>query len=253
MRVMTYNIKGQAALLRGGHIARIASVISDVRPDLVGLQEVHRSSWQSRFRDQAAELQQLTGLTLAFGRAMGNRRSEYGNAILTRGRVSDVRVEVLPGRGEPRSLIAATVEIDDLQLRAFVTHLAAWGRFGFRTRLLQAQAVAALTGQSDLPFLLAGDFNSDPRSEELAVFQNTAFVSSCFVDTVVTHRATKKCLDYIFVHPGWQIRSAEVLQRGPSDHWPLVAEIVMGSLTPRAGDQHPGEDAQRAGDEERGH
>src|SRR5438552_8608838 len=144
MRVMTYNIKGQTTLLRGGHIEKIARVITDARPDLVGLQEVHRASWQSRFRDQAAELERLTGLTLAFGRAMGNQRSEYGNAVLTRGQVSEVRVEVLPGGGEPRSLIVATVDVDGLRLRAFVTHLAAWGRLGFRTRLLQARAVATL-------------------------------------------------------------------------------------------------------------
>jgi endonuclease/exonuclease/phosphatase family metal-dependent hydrolase len=231
MRVMTYNIKGQAALLRGGHIENIAKVIADARPHVVGLQEIHRSSWQSRFHDQAAELERLTGLTLAFGRAMGNRRSEYGNAILTPGRVSDVQVEVLPGRGEPRSLLSATVDVDGLQLRAYVTHLVAWGRLGSRTRLMQAEAVAKLTSQSDLPFILTGDFNSDPRSEELSVFRDATFVSSCFVDTVVTHRATKKCLDYIFVDPRWQIRSAEVLQRGPSDHWPLVAEIDLASRT----------------------
>jgi endonuclease/exonuclease/phosphatase family metal-dependent hydrolase len=225
MRVMTYNIKGQAALLRGRHIEEIASVITTAQPDVVGLQEVHRRSWQSRFRDQAAELERLTGLTLAFGRAMGSRRSEYGNAILTRGRVSDVQVEVLPGSGEPRSLLAATVDVDGLRLRTYVTHLVAWGRFGARTRLTQAEAVARTTSRSDLPFVLAGDFNSDPHSEELAVFRNANFVSSCFVDTVITHRATKKCLDYIFVGPRWKIRSAEVVQRGPSDHWPLVAEI----------------------------
>ena len=221
MRVMTYNIKGHAALLRGGHIENIANVITDTRPDVVGLQEVHRRSWQSRFRDQAEELERLTGLTLAFGRAMGNRRSEYGNAILTPGRVSDVQVEVLPGRGEPRSLLAATIDVEGLRLRAYVTHLVAWGRLGSRTRLMQAEAVAKRMARSDLPFVLTGDFNSDPRSEELSVFRNATFVSS-----VVTHRATKKCLDSIFVSPGWQIRSAEVLQRGPSDHWPLVAEIV---------------------------
>jgi endonuclease/exonuclease/phosphatase family metal-dependent hydrolase len=227
MRVMNYNIKGQAALLRGGHIENIANVITDAQPDVVGLQEVHRRSWQSRFRDQAAELERLTGLTLVFGRAMGNRHSEYGNAILTRGRVFDVRVEVLPGRGEPRSLLAATVDVEGLRLRAYVTHLVAWGRLGSRTRLMQAEAVAKLTSRSDLPFVLTGDFNSDPRSDELAVFRNETFVSSCFVDTVVTHRATKKCLDYIFVDRRWRIRSAEVLQRGPSDHWPLVAEIDL--------------------------
>jgi endonuclease/exonuclease/phosphatase family metal-dependent hydrolase len=42
---------------------------------------------------------------------------------------------------------------------------------------------------------------------------------------VVTYRATKQCLDYIFTDPTWRIGDARVITRGPSDHWPLLAAI----------------------------
>ena len=42
---------GQAALVRGNHIAKIAETINQVRPDIVAINEAHRSTWQSRFRD----------------------------------------------------------------------------------------------------------------------------------------------------------------------------------------------------------
>jgi endonuclease/exonuclease/phosphatase family metal-dependent hydrolase len=70
-----------------------------------------------------------------------------------------------------------------------------------------------------------GDFNSSPSSAELSAFHDGKIVMSCFVEKVVTHRATRQCLDYIFVDPGWSIRDARVLQTGPSDHWPLIAEL----------------------------
>src|SRR6476659_6854774 len=69
--VMTYNIEGHAELLHADHIAKIADVINQVKPDIVGLQEVHRKTWQSRFHDQVVELQRLTGLNVYFGPSFG--------------------------------------------------------------------------------------------------------------------------------------------------------------------------------------
>jgi endonuclease/exonuclease/phosphatase family metal-dependent hydrolase len=222
---MTWNIKGQAAFFSRSHVDEIARAIRDASPDLVGLQEVHRRRWQSRGRDQAADLAAATGLNLFFGRSLGNDNREYGNAILTRGAIVDARVEALPGGGEPRSLLASTIELGGLRMHAFVTHFAAWGRFGRKNRLLQSEAVVKIAEQSTLPFVLMGDFNSDPSGEELRVFLEGKLVSSCFPADVITHRATRKCLDYVFADPAWQVRDARVLQLGPSDHWPLVAEL----------------------------
>jgi endonuclease/exonuclease/phosphatase family metal-dependent hydrolase len=225
LRVMTYNIKGHGTLLRPAHIEGIAAVIAEEKPDIIGVQELHRGSWKARFHDQAAELERLTGLNLAFGKAMAKGSSEYGNAILTRGRIADAHIAPLPGSGEPRTVLAATVELDGVAIDTYVTHLAAWGRFGTKTRLAQAEAVANIAASSTRPFILTGDFNSNPTSAELRVFHSGDLVMSCFVDPIVTHRATRQCLDYIFVDPSWQIRQANVVRRGPSDHWPLVAEL----------------------------
>ena len=224
---MTYNIKGHGALFGGAaHLERIAAVIREAKPDLVGVQEVHRKGWKARFHDQAAELERLTGMTMCFGRAMAKGSSEYGNAILTRGRIADSHLTPLPGSGEPRAVLCASVDLDGERLHAYVTHLAAWGRFGAKTRLGQAEAVAKLMEASERPFVLTGDFNSKPTSDELRAFHEGDLVLSCFLDPIVTHRATRQCLDYIFVDPGWKVTRADVVREGPSDHWPLVAELT---------------------------
>jgi endonuclease/exonuclease/phosphatase family metal-dependent hydrolase len=225
---MTYNIKGHGSLMRGRHIERVAELIREVNPDIAGIQEVHRGSWRVRFRDQAADLERLTGMQLFFGRAMGEGASEYGNALLTCGNIVDTAVEPLPGGREPRSLLRAAVDIAGMRVAAYVTHLTAWGRYGAKTRVMQAAAVAQTVAASQLPFVLMGDFNSVPASEELRVFHDGTIVTSCFPRDVVTYRATKQCLDYIFAGPGWQIRETRVITRGPSDHWPMVATMDRG-------------------------
>lgn len=228
LRVMTYNIKGQAARFHRDHIERIGRVIAGAGPDVVGLQEVHRGTWQSRRRDQVADLEAASGMKAYFGPSFGNEQKAYGNAILTNARVEETHVEALPGKGEPRSLLASTVAIGALRFHLYVTHLAAWGRFGSATRLLQAEAAARHAANSTLPFVLVGDFNTSPTSADLRVFHDGKIVTSCFRQPVITHRATKSCLDYIFVDPRWQIRDAHVLREGPSDHWPLIAELEVG-------------------------
>lgn len=224
---MTYNIKGQAALFHGDHIRRIGEVIREARPDVVGLQEVHRGTWQSRFRDQIAGLEEASGLTAYFGRSFGDERRAYGNAVLTNARVEEQHVESLPGSGEPRSLFATTIAVGAVRLHAYVTHLSAWGRFGSSKRLAQAEAVAKRAAESTLPFVLMGDFNTGPTSAELRVFQDSRFVSSCFRGDIITHRGTRQCLDYIFVDPRWEVLDSRVIERGPSDHWPLIVELSL--------------------------
>src|SRR4051812_29607093 len=135
LHVMTYNIKGHGALLRPRHIERIAEVIRETKPDIAGVQEMHRGTWKARFRDQAAELERLTGMQLVFGRAMGNGSTEYGNAVLTRGSMFDTVRDAWPGPGEPRSMLGVTIDVDGARLIAYVPNLGAGARFGSRTRL----------------------------------------------------------------------------------------------------------------------
>jgi endonuclease/exonuclease/phosphatase family metal-dependent hydrolase len=225
LRVMTYNIRGQASLYASGHIERVAAVIRAVDPDVVALQEVHRSTWKSRYRDQFAELQERTGLQGAFGSSIGIGRGEYGNAILARGEVLHTIVHPLPGRGEARTMLETLVETGGGVLTVFATHLSAWGVRGRVARSRQAARAARLARRSRLPFVLAGDFNSEPSTRELSWFENDARIVSCVASPGATHRLTRRCLDYIFVDRRWRIDDARVVAEGPSDHWPIVAEL----------------------------
>lgn len=223
--VMSYNTEGHAALLRPDHLEKLAEVIRANKADIIGLQEVHRGTWQSHFRDQAVELAKLTGMNSHFGPSFRVLGGEFGNAVLTRGNVIDAKVHPLPSVGEPRSLLEATIEIDGNRLILFATHLATWGGLNRRSRLEQIQCISEHVRRSTLPYIVVGDFNTTPVTPELQLFRQSTLVQLCGIPGVETHRLTRQQLDYIFADPGWEVKSAQVLNSGPSDHWPLLAEL----------------------------
>lgn len=231
--VMSYNIKGHGARSDRRHVEKIAGIISREKPDVAGIQEVHRRTLSVR-TDQLEELERLTGLNACFGRSTDSGTGEYGNAVLTRGRILSHRVIPLPGRGERRSLLVTEIEIDGRILEFMVTHLSAWGPLGRRQRLVQTETIVTIAETTHMPFVLAGDFNSKPTGKELAAFHSGDLVVSCFPEGDVTHRSTRQCLDYIFAHPSWKIGSARVVPEGPSDHWPLLAALAWEGESGRA-------------------
>ncbi|HZF07919.1 MAG TPA: endonuclease/exonuclease/phosphatase family protein [Thermoanaerobaculia bacterium] len=221
---MSYNVGGHAALVAGRYLERIARVIECERPDLVGLQEVHRGTWLARFADQAEILAGLTGLTLSFGKSFDSGKGEFGNALLAAGEVRESVVHPLPGSGEPRTLLAARVAVRGTEVHFLVTHLAAWGRFGSAARAAQVAELDRWLGATAAPFVLVGDLNAPPEAPELAHLMLSELFRRCG-GLESTHRMTRQRIDYVFADPGWTTVASRVLRVGPSDHWPVVVEL----------------------------
>lgn len=233
--VMSYNIQGHGALLGRRYLEGIARVIRRARPQVVGLQEVHRGTWAARFGDQVEILAELTGMEPSFGRSLSLRRGEYGNALLTRGRVVEEDVEILPGEAERRSILRGRVHLggeggggSDETIDVFVTHLAAWGRFGRSIRVRQARFVADRLHAADRPFVLTGDLNAPPWAAELAPLLRHGRLRLCEEAagrSTATHRFLRQRIDYVFAGPEWHRARARVLRAGPSDHFPVLATL----------------------------
>ncbi|HEY0141452.1 MAG TPA: endonuclease/exonuclease/phosphatase family protein [Thermoanaerobaculia bacterium] len=224
--VMSYNIEGHASLLRTDHIEQIAETIRTYKPDIVGINEAHRGTWQARFGDHVNALARLTGMQASFGTSYTFLGGAFGNAILTRGRILSTNVHELPGTGEPRTLLESVVQIDGGTIEFYVTHLQAWASLGQKGRDLQLQCVADHINASDHPFILTGDLNAPPESGELARFLGKSILQLAGDPKAPTHRVMEQRLDYILADKGWQVRGARVLDDGPSDHRPVIAELV---------------------------
>jgi endonuclease/exonuclease/phosphatase family metal-dependent hydrolase len=226
LTVMTFNIEGHASLLRGDHIEEIAAVIRKYDPDLVAINEAHRHTWQARFDNQVGELARLTGLNVVFGTSYRFIGGDFGNAVLTRGVVVSSDVHKLPGTGEPRTLLESIVRINGGVVQFYVTHTAAWSKFGAAARDAQLGCINAHVRASSYPYIVAGDLNAPPDAPEMKEFLGSNALLFAGDPKVPTHRLLEQRLDYILIDPGWQVRSAIVLDDGPSDHRPVFAELT---------------------------
>lgn len=230
LRLMSYNIQGHAAMRRQDHLPKLAEVIAAVKPDVVGLQEVH---FRTRVgpAHQGEVLASLTGLTHWFGKSTVMDGGEYGNAVLTRGNILSARAHPLPGSGEPRSVLQADLDVDGIQFSFFVTHLAAWGRLLRVARMRQIAELGDIIARGSLPHVLVGDFNVPPAADEIKVLLAHGHLRVCGDMKEVTFPMTRQRLDYVFCDPRWELISSEVVRRGPSDHWAIVVELKLRDAT----------------------
>jgi endonuclease/exonuclease/phosphatase family metal-dependent hydrolase len=235
LRVMTYNVGGHGARWSAGYLEKVAAVIAAAAPDVVGMQEVHRGTRPSRLADQAAELGRLTGMAVHFGPSFTlEKGGEFGNAVLARGAVLSAAVRPLPGPGEPRTILSARLALaphdanhaKDAELDFHVTHLAAWGRFGRAARSVQIAGLVETLQQSPGPFILAGDLNAPPGAPEIGALLASELFRKCGDGVAVTHKLMRQQIDYVFAGPGWTTVSHRVIRSGPSDHWPVLVELV---------------------------
>lgn len=227
LKIVSYNIQGHAASRRADHLPKVAQTIVSLAPDIIGIQEVHCGTKQSGGVDQAESLAKLTGLNLFFGRSCAMEGGDYGNVVLTRGSIRTATVHPLPGSGEPRSLLDARVSIDGAEIAFFVTHLAAWGRLLKRARITQIAALGDITAAAGVAHLLVGDFNVPPAAEELRMLLARGHLRIAGDTREPTFPMTRQRLDYIFCDASWKELRSEVAHGGPSDHWPLVAELEL--------------------------
>jgi endonuclease/exonuclease/phosphatase family metal-dependent hydrolase len=224
--VMTYNIAGHDELVDGDHVRHIAEAIERLHPDIVALQEVHRETWQARFRDQLAELESRTGLHGYFSPSYVRWGGGYGNAILTRGQIVQAQVHPLPCVGEPRALLEATIRIDGATVSFYATHLTTWGRLNSKVRAEQLRCLAREVRTSRYPYILAGDFNTGPDSPEMEAFRRENVAQLASREIGPTFPLWNEQIDYIFADHGWQVRASRAWPIDTSDHLPVTAELM---------------------------
>ncbi|HEX8410292.1 MAG TPA: endonuclease/exonuclease/phosphatase family protein [Thermoanaerobaculia bacterium] len=226
VKFMSYNIQGHAAMRREDHLPKLAEVIAAVKPDVVGLQEVH---WRTRVgpTHQGEALASLTGMNLQFGRSTVMDGGEYGNAVLTRGEIKSAYVHPLPGSGEPRSLLQTDIALDGQEFTFFVTHLAAWGRLLRVARMRQIGELGDIIARGSLPHVLVGDFNVPPGADEIRNLLQHGHLRVIGDQRESTFPMTRQRLDYIFADARWEAVGTEIIRRGPSDHWAIVAELNL--------------------------
>lgn len=243
MRVATYNIHRAIGIDRRQDAARISAVIGELQADVIGLQEVDWHHDHDDVTSQFEYLAHLPGYLAIPDPILRDHRGHYGNLLLTRLAVLEVRrMDLSEPNREPRGAIDVDLEVGGKALRIIVTHLG----LGTRERRRQATRLCeAMSRRPGQPTLLLGDFNEwipgNPTLRPLLTLCGTTANPA----TYPSFRPVL-ALDRILacacpsVH---RVKSHTTpLARKASDHLPLLADVEAGALSEmESTDSHAGQ------------
>ena len=231
LRIVSYNIRHGRGSDDVLDLARTAAVLRALRPDIVGLQEVDHTVRRSNDVDEARALGEALGMHHAFGAFMPYQGGEYGLAILSRFPIVRATPVRLPDGNEPRVALAAELALPDgRHLMAVDVHFDWVENDTFR--LKQATALTTVLDTLRIPYVLLGDFNDQPGSRTLALFQARAVEVPKPASDRFTFSSTApvKEIDFVFVAPGvsWRAVGARpITEPLASDHRPVLAEVLL--------------------------
>ena len=173
LRVVSYNIRHGVGMDGQLDLDRTAAVLRRLEPDLVALQEVDEHCRRSGGVDQAAALGKALGLEHRFAEFMDHDGGRYGLAVLTRFPITATRRHELPRGAEPRCALEVVVEVPGLgQPVSFTCVHNDWTKEAIR--VAQMRALVAALGERR-PAIVAGDYNSQPGGESLAVLADAGW------------------------------------------------------------------------------
>ena len=156
--VASYNIHRGVGRDRRLDLDRIADVIGEMSPDVIGLQEVTQEAGAPH-ADQAAYLATRLGMDYAMGVTRSHGRGMFGNAVLTRLPVlGSAQCDLSHKKREPRSCLRVDLAANSRTLHIFTCHLG----LAMQERREQLDLLADfIRGSSGLegPRVLMGDFN----------------------------------------------------------------------------------------------
>lgn len=228
LRIASYNIHKCIGTDRRMDVQRVANVIRELDCDTVGLQEVDSRPGSRTDLQQLAFLAEATQMQAVAGATIIRHDRSYGNALLTRRRILDVRRHDLSfKRFEPRGALEVDLEVAGTCLRVFVMHL---GLLPYERRY-QMRLVLKLLREMpmDQPIVVLGDINEWlPLSRPLRWLHG-------LLGTPPRQRsfpvwAPMFALDRVWVRPRGSLLDFRVhrspLSRRASDHFPVRAVVA---------------------------
>ena len=230
IRVMTFN-------LHAGHDAslqQIGQFIKQYRPDFVALQEVDHNTRRSNCphqndRDFITELAHYSGMQGLFGPTIKFSGGLYGIGLLSRHQFASVHNIKLPhpnARMEQRGLLEGSFILPDGDtITVACTHLEA---FDSVSRAAQVQFIIDHFSHSPLPVILAGDFNASPNDPVIGQLMNQ-WLDCTAGDYTFSVKAPSEKIDYILARPkpAWRTIESQVIHVEMSDHYPVIATLVI--------------------------
>jgi len=220
LRIASYNVHGCRGTDGKKDAQRIVQVIEELGCDTIGLQEV---DYRLDYIAQKLGMQAIPGLTLA------RHDGPFGNALLTRRKVLDVRrVGFTYSRREPRNALDVDLEVNGETVRVIVTHLGLWPA----ERRYQVKKILELVRATPSyeRVIVLGDINEWLPLGRPLRWMNALF-GRCPAERSFPSRWPVVALDRVWVRPRHALLALKAhrtpLAELASDHLPVKAIIAL--------------------------
>lgn len=225
LKIVTYNIRGCRDDEGIADPTKIADTLRILNADVIALQEVDFRLPRSQFVDQIATIADSLQMNYAYAPSLSLVIGTYGNALLSKLPILEVKSIALPASWEPRSLLEVTLDWNGEPLHVYVTHL------GVKESEHKEQIESLLATLHEKPYqssVLLGDFNMQPDHPLLhslrALYQDPVYdQQDDFVTLKGVHRGRQ--IDRIFLSPDLHFLEAAAPSIGHSDHNPVWMQI----------------------------
>lgn len=231
--VLSYNIRRGHGTDNVTDLKRSADLLTELGPDVVGLQEIDLNANRSGNQNQMRELGRQLNMHYAFGKFMDYDGGQYGMGVLSRFPIHDVEQLQLPRGNEPRVALAVTVRLPNDRLLLVVNVHFDWVRDD-EYRFAQAQAVKAFLGKQSIPYVLVGDFNDRPGSRTIDLFVDLQEADKASGNELTCPADNPRVeIDFVFASPNsdtfsWGVGSGDVIDEPVvSDHRPVLAKMEL--------------------------
>jgi len=202
------SINTMHALQDNSDIAKFASWVKGIGPDVIAVQEIERATESKPGFDAVTVLAKTLDMQSYFGKARYFKGWDSGNALFSPYQIRQSNVFSLPvGKGKiRRSLAYGVVDIGIRQLGVSSTEL---DGESISERMKQADEICSLEGSlKDYPLVVGGDFGESAEGKTLEKMGSTFSIANA-VDA-----STKNINQHIYVasDSAIQILSAEKLE-----------------------------------------
>ncbi len=221
---MSYNAHNGIGMDGVTDYGRIAQIIAQQKPDVVGLQELDSITGRSKGLNVLKEIASEALMHWSFAGAIDYDGGKYGIGILSKQKPLKTHSVALPGRDERRTALIA--EFEDYIFCN--THLS----LNSEDRLSSIDILQKELSKYSKPVFLVGDINAEPDSPELKKLQESFTLISKPKQMTYPADSAEVCIDYIM----GLTKSADQYVAGysqvlseplASDHLPLVANVML--------------------------
>lgn len=233
LRILAYNIRHGAGMDSIIDLERTAHVINALRPDIVTLQEVDSAVERTGGVDQAAVLGRLTGMQHVFGGFFDYQGGRYGMALLSKYPIASSQNHRLPDGLEPRTALAAKIVLGASGDTVIVVGIHLYA--SAEERYAQARRILDIYRDQRLPVILAGDFNSTPGSDVMALFATWHNPDKGDDHLTFPSREPDREIDYVLYRPADRFRIIDIdviAEPWASDHRPVLIELELRGIEP---------------------